>query len=114
MSNDHSLTPFQLRCEAALSSALSSLGTQLVQREVLGNNESYIRASIQGSDLVVYIYEDEAQFHNSLGLAGLYEAEDYVTSESLQYAFVSGACAGFGGSEAANNSFKPNPLRGSA
>jgi len=114
MSTGHSLTLFQLHCEAALSGALSLLGTQLVQREVLGNNESYVRASVLGSEIVVYIYEDEAQFHNGQGLVGLYESQDYATSDLLQDAFVSGVCAGFGEPGAADSSFKPNPLRGSA
>jgi len=114
MSTDHSLTLLQMDCEAALSTALHSLETQLIQREILGNKESYVCASVLGSDIVIYIYEDEAQFHNGQGLVGLYESHDYATSESLQDAFVSGVCAGFGESGAANNSFKPKPLRGSA
>ncbi len=90
------------------------MGMALTNGELLGTNETYIRASVGDSDLTVYIYVDEAQYHNTQGLTGLYECQDYSSPESLQQAFVSGVCAAFAEWMAANNSFKPKPLRGSA
>jgi len=114
MKADRHLTAFQKSCESAIESALALVGAAVVNRELQGERETYIRAAVDGSDLILYIYEDEAQFHTSAGLAGLYESQSYTSWEDLQEAFVSGVVAAFCERLAANNSFKPNPLRGSA
>lgn len=114
MEKDRELSLFQVRCESALAAALVSMGVALNSRELLGVNETYVRALLGDSDLVVYIYVEEAQYHSAGGLAGLYESQDYSSPESLQQAFVSGVCAAFAEWAAADNSFKPKPFRGSA
>lgn len=90
------LTKFQESCETAVRSALASAGAVIVGRELLGEGETYIRASVGGSDLMMYIYEDEAQFHTGSGLAGLYESQDYSSSAELQAAFVSDVITALG------------------
>lgn len=58
------LTPFQISCEEALSEMLEFQGTCLVRREVVGNGETYIHASVEGRDVEVWIYDDEAEYRS--------------------------------------------------
>lgn len=58
------LTDFQLRCEGALRELLEYWGIQLVSREVIGNGEAYIHAAVEGKDLEVWIYDDEAEYRS--------------------------------------------------
>lgn len=96
------LTQFQIDCEAAVRDALAEVGCTIEGREILGANETYIRARLAQSDLVLYIYEDEAQFHDASGLVGLFEAPDYPTPEELQRAFVAQVVGAAGSRLAAN------------
>lgn len=56
------LTDLQLRCEGALRELLEYRGIRLSSREVVGNGEAYIHATVDGKDLEVWIYDDEAEY----------------------------------------------------
>ena len=75
-------------CEAAVRVALAETGCSIDGLALLGARETYIRATIAHGDIVLYIYEDEAQLRDTTGLIGLYEAPDYPSSNDLQRAFV--------------------------
>jgi len=92
------LTEFQRTCENGLCSALAAEGFALKDRTLAGETETYIYASVPGTDIEVYIYEDEAQFHKHGKLAGLYDLPDFADSAELHTAFVVGVL------EAAHNS----------
>lgn len=78
------LTDFQRSCESALLQALSSCRRSLMQRSLEGQRDTYIQARISDSDITVFIYEDEAQFHRDSGKRpGIYERPDF---RSLQAA----------------------------
>ena len=81
------LTDFQTKCEASLQALLTEQGRRLDARSIMGTTETYIRARISGTDLTVYVYEDEAQIHGS-GVTRRFEAPDYESSEELLRAFV--------------------------
>ena len=48
----------------------------------------YVRASVLGTGIEVYIYEDEAQFHRDGKRAGVFEHQDFGDSDQLQKAFI--------------------------
>jgi hypothetical protein len=81
------VTSFQERCEAQLLQRLKDVGRYLVNREILGTRERYVHASVNGSDLEVWIYEDEAQV-SAPGLDDRFEAADFVTDQQLIDAFI--------------------------
>jgi hypothetical protein len=89
MTVSRSLSGFQQQCESKLSSALASKGLALGDRIVAGESESYVRASVLGTDLEVYIYEDEAQLHRGGRRAAVFEHQDFADATELQEAFVS-------------------------
>jgi hypothetical protein len=60
MNASRSLTEFQQKCEAALCSALAARGLTLTNRTLAGLSETYIYASVHSTDIMVYIYENEA------------------------------------------------------
>ena len=90
MSVSRRLTGFQEQCERELRSALAARGLALSDRIVAGESEAYVRASVRGTDIEVYIYEDEAQFHRGGRRAGVFEHQDFDDATQLQAAFVSG------------------------
>jgi hypothetical protein len=73
-----SLSPFQEQCEEKLSAALSAQGHHLIERVLAGKNETFIQAKVAGTDLEVYIYSDEAQFHKASILVSHFESPDYA------------------------------------
>ena len=81
------LTPFQTKCEIALQAAVVQAGARLVDREVSGARESYIRARIDGTDLEIYIYSDRAEVQGS-GLDERFESPDFRSLDLLCEAFV--------------------------
>jgi len=81
------LSSFQTRCEAALTAALSRAGARLVERQITGVGESYIRAKIGGTSLEVYIYTDEAQVQGE-SVDERFEAPDFKTGDLLSEAFI--------------------------
>ena len=85
-----SLTEFQRSCEHELSSAIAAKKLALANRALAGESETYICASVRGTDIVVYIYTDEAQFHRSGKVAGRYEHQDFRSPDGLQKGFISG------------------------
>jgi len=90
METTRSLTDFQRNCEKALGSAFKGGGLSLTDRALAGQSETYIRASVRCTDIVVYIYENEAQFHRGGKRAGVYEHQDFDDADQLQKAFISG------------------------
>src|SRR4051812_32627972 len=90
MTIPRSLSAFQQQCESELSSALAAEGFVLADRIVAGESESYVRASVLGTDIEVYIYDDEAQFHRGEKRAAGFEHQDFENATQLQKAFVSG------------------------
>jgi hypothetical protein len=85
-----SLTEFQRICERDLCSTLAAKHSGLTNRTVTGQSETYIHASVLGTDIEVYIYEDEAQFHRGGKLAGLYEHQDFDNADELKKALICG------------------------
>jgi hypothetical protein len=81
------LTPFQAKCEAALAASLARVGARLVDRQLSGSRETYIRARIAGTGMEVYIYSDEAQVQG-LGVDERFESPDFDTGDLLCEAFV--------------------------
>lgn len=56
-------TQFQLRCEEALRELLEYRGMRL-NREVVGNGETYVHGSVEDADVEVWIYDDEAEYRS--------------------------------------------------
>jgi len=83
-----SLSKFQKLCERRLSELLSSSGKHLEGRKLEGEQETYITGKISGSDIQVWIYEDEAMFDGG-GLDCRFEAPDFDSGEDLIDAFIS-------------------------
>jgi len=54
------LTQFQTKSEAVLIEDLTLVGRRLVNRRLEGVSETYIRAKVSETELVLFIYEDEA------------------------------------------------------
>ena len=90
MEATRSLTEFQRACEDELCAALASEGLALTGRTLAGETETYIRASVSRTDIVVYIYEDEAQFHRDGKVAGRFEHQDFRDADELKKAFIYG------------------------
>lgn len=87
MNADRRLTQFQRDCDAAVTAATEAIGLSIESRELLGEIEAYVRATVPRTGIVLYIYEDEAQIHGQAGLRGLYEAQNYPSGGKLQLAF---------------------------
>lgn len=102
MDADRRLTQFQRDCESAVMVALGAVGLTFASRELLGENETYIRANVSRTGIVLYIYEDEAEVHDQEGLFGLYEAQDYPSGSELQRAFVTAVVGAVGNRLPAN------------
>lgn len=90
MNDTRALTEFQQKCESELCPALAARGLALTDRTQAGELETYIRASVRGTNIVVYIYEDEAQFHRDGKRAAIFEHQDFSDATQLQKAFVCG------------------------
>lgn len=90
---NRNLTEFQQLAETKLLSSLEEIATTLVGREVLGMRETYIRSLVRGTDIVVYIYDDEAQFHVGPVAEGIYETSDFRSPELLLEKFIADVCA---------------------
>jgi len=90
MNATRSLTDFQQKCERELCSALAARGLALADRTLAGEAETYVRATVRDTDIVVYIYEDEAQFHKGERRVGVFEHQDFDDAAQLQEAFIRG------------------------
>ena len=84
------MTDFQQECERELCSALAARDQSLTERILAGERETYIRASVSGTDIVVYIYEDEAQFQRGGKVAGRFENQGFSDADALKKAFING------------------------
>lgn len=56
------LTDFQVRCERALLEALEFYGNRLVGRGVAEDGEPYIHGQIDGTNIEIWLYPDEAEY----------------------------------------------------
>jgi hypothetical protein len=83
MAFERDLTPFQRDCEASLVDALRRAGFRLTDRSLEGQNEVYVKARVDSTNIWVYIYQDEAGTDK-----GTLEAPDYSTPRDLQLAFT--------------------------
>lgn len=81
------LNEFQRQCEARLVALLAKEGAVLVDRAVQGVSESYIVATISGTELHVWIYEDEAEVSGG-EIDYRFERQDYDTQEALMKDFL--------------------------
>ena len=81
------LTAFQSNCELQLMSALEKLNWQVVERQVEGVNEKYIRIQIQHPAVNLYVYEDEAGIQGS-GVDIRLEKPDYRQPDELIAGFL--------------------------
>jgi hypothetical protein len=90
MSATRVLTEFQQECEAELCSALAARNQALTERILAGETETYICASVSGTDIIVYIYEDAAQSHRGGEVAGRFEHQDFSDGDELKKAFIYG------------------------
>jgi hypothetical protein len=81
------LNDFQLATERALAEALDGRGIRLENVEVTGETETCIRASLGGSGLEVFVYEDGAGILGP-SLDRRFEVEDFAGLEALRQAFV--------------------------
>jgi len=73
----HELSALQAECERRLDLVLTQLSTTLVERQVIGEKETYVKGRIRGTDLDVFIYEDgEAQIQGP-GVDERFEIADY-------------------------------------
>ncbi len=84
------LSAFQIACETALRAALEQHGSSLLDRSIQGENETYITARLAGTEISVYIYDDEASILGP-GVDRPFEVPDFDTPHELQTAFVT-AC----------------------
>jgi len=73
-----------------LLSALKTEGLALSGRELAGESETFIRATVRGTDLVLHIHEHEARFHRAGKLARRYDCREIVSPLQLQKEFVQG------------------------
>jgi len=58
------LNDFQIRCREALDELLEHRRLRLEGSELVGNGERYFHAAVDGKDLEVWIYEDEAEYRS--------------------------------------------------
>ena len=81
------LTEFQIVTERALVSFLGGRNRKLENRILGGESETYVRASISGTPLEVWIYDDEAQISGP-GVDARFETPDHRDVEALRRAFL--------------------------
>lgn len=81
------LSAFQIACETALRAALAQHGSTLHDRSLCGESETYITARFAGTEMSVYIYDDEASILGP-GVDRRFEAPDFDSPHELQTAFV--------------------------
>lgn len=88
-------TKFQEKCEGELNSALKPLGRELLDRKFVvgsskvfaGQVETFVTGKVSGTDIQVWIYNNEAQFAGNQ-LDKRFEAPDYSSEDKLIQAFV--------------------------
>lgn len=68
-------------------SLLGSRGRRLENRTQGGKSESYVQATISGTPLEVWIYDDEAQLQGP-DIDERFEAADFRNAEALRRAFL--------------------------
>jgi hypothetical protein len=77
------LTPFQVRCESALTEHLARRGVALTARRVAGIDERYIWAQLADSDWSVFIHRDQAELSGPGSAAINIEQWDALTPADL-------------------------------
>jgi len=81
------LTEFQNKCENKLVEALSVHEITLKGKSINGKKEAYIHAHISGSEIEVWIYEDEAMISGPK-IDFRFESPDFDTDDELIDAFL--------------------------
>jgi hypothetical protein len=81
------LTSFQIECERGLASALATVGRFVVDRRLDGVSETYITGSIEGRDIIFWIYADGADFH-ARHRHRVFERPDYDSLVDLACKFI--------------------------
>lgn len=84
------LTEFQIVTESALVAFLGNRNRRLENRALGGESETYVKATISGTPLEVWIYDDAAEVSGP-GIDARFEPPDYQDAEALRRAFVSRA-----------------------
>jgi len=104
VADEQNLTQFQRIARTELELALGQLPL-----EIKGDKERYLIGLLPGTDTTVFLYADGAEVN---GGPAPFRAErwDYDTPAAFISDFVASAVS----AAQSNNSFKPNPLRGSA
>jgi len=85
--NERPINGFQLECRKRAAELLAQLGAQLEEERKNGKRETYITARVSGTDLVLWIYDDETEISGP-GVDDRFESPDYDTSEELISAFT--------------------------
>ena len=88
------LSPFQVRCEAAVVNALSIVGTAVIDRTVEGMQESYIKARIAGTEWTLFIYYNGAEVSSKASTLVRMEEWDAKSPEEFITIFVGKTVAG--------------------
>jgi hypothetical protein len=98
------ISPYMQSILADLLAAVPAL-----KFELSGKDEKFFQGVIPGTNAVVYLYADGAQIHDGPNELFWAEYYDYKTPQELTDRLVAKVLE-----VQPNNSFKPNPLRGSA
>ena len=83
------LTAFQSECERQLLKTLEELRWQVIDRQVEGINETYIRIQVQQPAINLFIYDDEAGIQGD-GVDIRLEQPDYRGTDELIAGFMRG------------------------
>ena len=82
------LTEFQISCEERLRDSLAKFGKKFEERHVVeAQSQTYLWGRVSGTDMYVFIYEDEAQFGRE-PLDCRYEAPDFDDGDQLINAMI--------------------------
>lgn len=84
-------TPFQILTERQATHLLHSYGRRFEERNIKpfagDESEIYVSEQISGTDITVYIYEDEVHFNNRQ-VDVRFERPDYDSDEKMVEAFI--------------------------
>lgn len=90
MENETQLTPFQQSCECMLLRALNANGLTLAFRELAGESETYIRATVRDTDLELRIDAHEARIFRSGWPVASYDREKFYSPLRRESEFLQG------------------------
>jgi hypothetical protein len=90
MENERQLTPFQQSCEYILQQALNANGLTLSLRELVGESETCIRATVRDTDLELRIDAHEARIFRSGKPIASFDREKFYSPLRRESEFVQG------------------------